>query len=185
MTQDALLKVQRRIAYKSCFFAGMLTLFFGFLGEGLFELFHITVDGLKAAGGVIFFSMGYDMLGARVARIKISKEMKESELEEADDIAITPIAIPLCGPGAITSAILLMSETDDSLGKKVGFCLGVIAIFAMTLFCFLGAEKIVGVIGKNGNKVVLRLMGLLLMILAVESFFGGLTPILREIFKIT
>ncbi|MBP9674040.1 MAG: MarC family protein [Bacteriovoracaceae bacterium] len=177
-----------RVAYKSCLFAFVAILVFAFFGNSILELFDISVDGLKIVGGVIFFIMGHEMLQAKLSRTKIS-ETTESLTKEAkqhlDDIAITPLAIPLlCGPGAITNAIILMSQTGESVSLKVGFVLGTIGILLFTLFCFISATRIVKIIGTTLNKVFLRLMGLLLMVIAVEFFFSGLKPILRHILKI-
>lgn len=54
--------------------------------------------------------------------------------------------------------------------------LGIIVLM-MLFTCIL-------LIGENGNKVMLRLLGLIVMVIAVEFFFSGLTPILRGILKI-
>ena len=66
-----------------------------------------------------------------------------------------------------------------------GIVLGVIILLiAFTYFLLLGAKQVTHLIGENGNKVMLRLMGLIVMVIAVEFFFNGLTPIVREMLKI-
>lgn len=177
--------VVHRVAVRACLFALGLALGFGFLGEYIFEIFHITIHGLKVVGGVIFFIMGYDMLGAKVTRTKVSQPHSPVELEAINDFAITPLAIPfLCGPGAITKCIILMNDTADSLSLKAAFCLGTCVTFFFTFLCLIGARQIASILGDTGNRVILRLMGLIIMIIAVESFFSGLTPIIREILRI-
>lgn len=90
--------------------------------------------------------------------------------------------IPLItGPGAITNAIVLMEDASSPLKKVMLF-------FAMLLVCTLmyptlwGSTRISKVLGETGNKILMRLMGLIVMVIAVEFFFSGLGPILRRIF---
>ena len=76
-----------------------------------------------------------------------------------------------------------MNETKSPV--ESGVVLGVIfLLIVITYIMLLGAKQVTHLIGENGNKVMLRLMGLIVMVIAVEFFFGGLTPIIREIFKI-
>ncbi|HNE03486.1 MAG TPA: MarC family protein, partial [Anaerolineales bacterium] len=85
----------------------------------------------------------------------------------------------ICGPGAITTSILLMNEADTMVEQ--GIVLGVIAVILLfTYLLLLGAKQVTRIIGENGNKVMLRLMGLIVMVIAVEFFFAGLTPIVRK-----
>lgn len=170
----------RRVAIKACSFALGILLMFGFFGENLFELFGITLNGLKVAGGVIFLIMGYDMLQARVTRTKVSDPPTKRQERHLDDIALTPLGIPLlAGPGGMTAAMLQMGKAS-SLSATIGFVLGLTAMVAFALGCLVGSARLARVLGPNGTKVIVRLMGLMLMVIAVESFFSGLTPIVRE-----
>lgn len=171
------------IARKSCLIACCLTLIFAFLGDYLFDLFGLTFDGLKVAGGIIFFLIGYDMLNTRLSNAKSPTTMLNTG--RAEELAVSPLAIPLlCGPGVLINTILLMGEAADNVSHKVAFVGGILVIFLLTWICFMKANKIIQLIGKSGSKIILSLMGLFMMILAVQYFFEGLTPILREIFKI-
>ena len=83
---------------------------FTFSGQFLFKFFGISSNGFRIAGGFIIFKIGFDMLQARYSNAKL----KEEEVKTyADDISITPLAIPmLCGPGAIANAIMLMDDAS-------------------------------------------------------------------------
>jgi multiple antibiotic resistance protein len=170
----------RRVAIKASSFALGTLLLFGFFGENLFELFGISLNGLKIVGGIIFLIMGYDMLQARVTRTKVSDPPTRTDRHHLDDLALTPLGIPLlAGPGGMTNAILQMGKAT-TLSAKVGFVLGLVAMVGFALGCLLGSGRIARLLGPSGTKVALRLMGMLLMVIAVESFFSGLTPIVRE-----
>lgn len=170
-----------RVARKAALTALFILLAFALTGQWIFRFFSISADSLRVVGGVIFFFMGYEMLQARLTRTQFDDETTH---EYINDIAITPLGIPIiCGPGAITNAILLMNEARAPV--EYGIVLGVIALLILiTYLMLLGAKQVTHLIGENGNKVMLRLMGLIVMVIAVEFFFNGLTPIVREMLKI-
>ena len=101
----------------------------------------------------------------------------------ADDISITPLAIPmLCGPGAIANAIMLMDDASTFTLK--GTLIGIIALVYFITFLILQAStRLVRILGETGNNVMMRLMGLILMVIAVECFVSGAKPILVDILK--
>ena len=93
------------------------------------------------------------------------------------------LGIPmLCGPGAIANAIVLMQDAHSYEMK--GILIGTIAlIYLLTFFILRASTKLVNVLGETGNNVMMRLMGLILMVIAVECFVSGLKPILVDIVR--
>ena len=153
---------------------------FTFSGQFLFKFFGISSNGFRIAGGFIIFKIGFDMLQARYSNAKL----KEEEVKTyADDISITPLAIPmLCGPGAIANAIMLMDDASTFTLK--GTLIGIIALVYFITFLILQAStRLVRILGETGNNVMMRLMGLKLMVIAVECFVSGLKPILIDILR--
>ena len=153
---------------------------FTFSGQFLFKFFGISSNGFRIAGGFIIFKIGFDMLQARYSNAKL----KEEEVKTyADDISITPLAIPmLCGPGAIANAIMLMDDASTFTLK--GTLIGIIALVYFITFLILHAStRLVRILGETGNNVMMRLMGLILMVIAVECFVSGLKPILIDILR--
>ena len=153
---------------------------FTFSGQFLFKFFGISSIGFRIAGGFIIFKIGFDMLQARYSNAKL----KEEEVKTyADDISITPLAIPmLCGPGAIANAIMLMDDASTFTLK--GTLIGIIALVYFITFLILQAStRLVRILGETGNNVMMRLMGLILMVIAVECFVSGLKPILIDILR--
>lgn len=153
---------------------------FTFSGQFLFKFFGISSNGFRIAGGFIIFKIGFDMLQARYSNAKL----KEEEVKTyADDISITPLAIPmLCGPGAIANAIMLMDDASTFTLK--GTLIRIIALVYFITFLILQAStRLVRILGETGNNVMMRLMGLILMVIAVECFVSGLKPILIDILR--
>jgi len=152
---------------------------FALSGQLLFKFFGISVNSFRMVGGIIFFMMGYDMLQARLVKVKISKETARKKY--VNDISITPLAIPMiCGPGAITNSIVLMEDANDIYKKSILFAV-VLLVCLISFIVLWSSSKIIKWLGETGNKIMMRLMGLIVMVIAVEFFFSGLKPILSEI----
>ena len=172
---------KRRTALRACLTAFLTLLIFAFGGQLLFRIFGISVNGFRVVGGIIFFQMGYDMLNAKLSRIKIEKSQVR---EYVDDISITPLGIPIiAGPGSITNSIVLM-EDAQSVMMKVVLIASIAATLILTYIAMVGSGKFVKIIGETGNKIMMKLMGLIVMVIAVEFMVSGLTPIIRGILKI-
>lgn len=179
MSMTASLSNQKRknTAKKASVIAFFTIIAFAFSGQILFKFFGISVNSFRIVGGVIFFAMGWDMLQARLGSIKHTDD--ENKIDAyVNDISVTPLAIPMiCGPGAITNAIILM-ESSDTIIKKVILISVIFLVLLITYLILRGASKITDKLGDTGNKVMMRLMGLIVMVIAVEFFFSGLKPII-------
>ena len=178
MTQGMTEKERRFIITRATLTAFIIIMVFTFAGQFLFKFFGISTNGFRIAGGVIIFKIGFDMLQARYTPMKL----KDEEIKTyANDISITPLGIPmLCGPGAIANAIVLMQDAQTVELK--GVLIGSIAfIYLLTYFILRASTRLVDVLGETGNNVMMRLMGLILMVIAVECFVGGMKPILVDV----
>lgn len=181
MTADLTPQQKTQTATKAMITAFLTLILFAFTGHFIFSFFGVSVDAFRVVGGVIFFMVGFDMLQARLVKTKVSDEQVKKYV---NDISITPLAIPMiCGPGAITNAIVLMQDAD-TIQKKLVFFGTIFVVSLITLIGLLGAGRFAKFLGETGNNVLMRIMGLLIMVIAVEFFFSGLGPILRNILMI-
>jgi len=180
MTADLDNKCRTRTAKKATLVSFIAVVIFAFSGQLLFNFFGISVNSFRIVGGVIFFIMGMDMLQARLGKVKI----KDSEVKTyVNDISVTPLAIPMiCGPGALTNAIVLM-EDADSITKKIVLIFSVSLVMLLTYIILYSSSRIIKFLGETGINVMMRLMGLIVMVIAVEFFFAGLKPIIMEMAK--
>lgn len=180
MTQGMTEKERRSVVRRATFVSFLTLMLFVLAGQFLFQFFGLSTNGFRIAGGVIIFKIGFDMLQARYTPMKL----KDEEIKTyADDISITPLAIPmLCGPGAIANAIVLMQDayTIDMKGILIGM---IALIYFITYLILRASTRLVKVLGETGNNVMMRLMGLILMVIAVECFVGGAKPIFIDILK--
>lgn len=180
MSSSMTTRQRNKTAFKATIIAFAMLLVFAFGGQFIFSFFSISIDSLRIVGGVIFFLVGFDMLQARFSRMKSAGESQE---EFSSDIAITPLAIPMiCGPGSITNGIVLM-EDANSFGYKMILIGGLTVVMLITYVVLLSSSKLIKWMGDMGIKVMMRLMGLIVMVIAVEFFFAGLRPIITSILK--
>ncbi len=171
MDQAAKLKVAR----DSTEFALAILLIFTVAGGWILQLFGISIEAFRIAGGLLLFGIGMDMVYAKTSRTQMTATEKY-EGQDADDIAVMPLAIPMiAGPGAITSAIVLMNEAT-AMGFAAIVVVPVAAVTAVgiTYVMMRHSDVIVRRIGQREYRVVNRLMGMLLIAISVQFIIIGL-----------
>ena len=180
MTQGMSKDERQRIVKRATIISFLILIVFTFSGQFLFKFFGISTNGFRIAAGFIIIKIGYDMLQARYTNVKLKNEEIRTY---ANDISITPLSIPmLCGPGAIANGIMLMDESTS--WSMVAILVGIIAlVYLLTYFILKDSTRLVDLIGETGNNVMMRLMGLILMVIAVECFVSGARPILIDIIQ--
>ena len=167
------------IASKSIIVAFLVILLFAITGQFIFRFFGISIHSLRIVGGIIFFMIGMDLMQARLSKI----EIKDGEVKKkyVTDISITPMAIPiLCGPGAITNAIILMEDAVN-YQQRATLLATVIVVLLLTYLSLISANRILKFVGDTIKTVLMRLMGLIIMVISVEYVFAGLIPHLEKI----
>ncbi len=180
MTSGLDKKARTKTAYKASLAAFITLVIFAFIGQLMFKFFGISVHSFRIVGGIIFFLMGMDMLQARLGKVKVN----ENEVKKyVSDISITPLAIPMiAGPGSLTNAIVLMEDATET-PQKIVLIVSIFVVMLLTYFILFSSSKIIKLLGETGNNVLMRIMGLIVMVIAVEFFFSGLKPIVLDMFK--
>ena len=173
---------RRHIIKRATIVSFVILIAFTLCGQFLFKFFRISTNGFRIAAGFIILKIGYDMLQARYSNAKL----KDDEIKAyVNDISITPLSIPmLCGPGAIANGIILMSDAT-TIELKVTLITMIAIVYGISYIVLRLSTRLVNIIGETGNNVMMRLMGLILMVIAVECFVGGLKPILIDIIQMS
>lgn len=177
LTEGLPRSAQRSAALRSIIYAFVIVAAFSIAGNLLFRAFGVTLPAFRIAGGVLVFLVGYQLLHGRESAIHHPTAADRDEESAAADVAITPLAIPiLAGPGTISTAMSFVAPQQD-LGHTiaVALVLGVFAVIcALTAVCFLLAERLVARLGPGVIKVITRLMGLLLTVIAAQMLIQGI-----------
>lgn len=161
--------------------AGVLVVF-TLLGGTIFQLFGITMDAFRIAGGIIIFAIGLDMLDAKRVRGKAT-ESEEQDARLQDEVAVSPLGIPMIvGPGAITTVMVLM--TQASTVAHVLIILGAIAVVLGGIYGSLRmGPRLISFFGPSGLNVMTRIMGLLVAVIGVQFVIDGVRPVLAGVLR--
>ncbi|PIV81790.1 hypothetical protein COW53_02490 [bacterium CG17_big_fil_post_rev_8_21_14_2_50_64_8] len=188
LTKDMDRSRKRRTLIKAILTAfGVLSLFTLF-GHQLLAMFGITLDAFRIAGGIVFFGIGLDMLQSRPRRWRtgINRAVADDAVlhaggEAEDDPAITPIGIPiLAGPGSITTVMVLTPQAPTAVGSLLVLA-AVAAILILSGGLLMGADALLAKLGHTGLRIIEKLMGLLLTVIAVQLVIDGASPVLQRL----
>jgi len=166
-----------RMARLACIISAVILMVFVITGQALFRFLGITLPAFKIAGSVVLMLIALDMLRARRSPVKQTTE-ETHEAAAKEDIAITPLAVPmLAGPGAISTSILLHTQAPDLL-HTLGLLFSIAVVCAVSYLVFrVAAKGATKFISPIAMKIVERLMGLLLAAIAVQFAIDGLTDL--------
>lgn len=162
---------RRATARRACIAAMLLLVTFAAMGRAIFELFGITMPAFRIAGGLILWLVAMDMLHGTRSTQEGTAEIREATVKE--DVAITPLAMPmLAGPGAISTVMVLSGQARTTSQTVVVY--GSILLALLIAWATLrAAERLVIRVGQTGIRVMTRLMGLLLAAIAVQFVITG------------
>lgn len=182
MTNGLSEKQRQHIVRRATIVSFIILITFTLFGQFVFKFFGISTNGFRIAAGFIILKIGYDMIQARYSNAKL----KDNEIKAyVNDISITPLSIPmLCGPGAIANGIILMSDAT-TIELKITLILTIAVVYLLSFIILSLSTRLVKFMGETGNNVMMRLMGLILMVIAVECFVGGVKPILIDIIRMS
>jgi multiple antibiotic resistance protein len=169
---------RKRMARKAAITCFIVLTSFALGGQLIFRMFGITLPAFEVAGGLILLLIGLDMLQAkRSPTQEASGDTEEAAAKE--DAGIVPLGIPmLAGPGAISSVMVLVGQVPHLWQWQMGAILGAIAVTALVSYWVLaGAGRVRRVMGETGIRILVRIMGLLLVALAMQFFVNGLTDL--------
>ncbi len=178
ITEGADAERRKRMARKASITCFIVLTAFALGGQYIFQMFGIKLPAFEIAGGLILMLIGLDMLEAK----RSATQEAHGDTEEAaakEDAGIVPLGIPmLAGPGAISSVMVLVGQVPSLWNWEMGAILGSIALTALISYWVLaGASRVRHVLGETGIRILVRIMGLLLVALAMQFFVNGLTDL--------
>ncbi|MEM3395730.1 MAG: MarC family protein [Thermoplasmata archaeon] len=164
------------IILRSVIVAFAVLVIFALLGEYIFRVFGFTIHAFKIAGGLLLFTIAFEMLQGEKSKTKITEKDKEEALAR-EEIGIVPLGVPLlAGPGAITTVMIYVTyaQRTDFAPVGYGIIIGSIAIVCILAYLFLAiADKIFARAGRIGILAFSRIMGLILAGVAVQFIIDG------------
>jgi len=146
---------------------------FALLGNRIFQVFGITIDAFRIAGGIILLKISLDMVEAKSLRTRHTPEEDQEGLAK-EDVAIIPLAMPmLSGPGAISTVIVLTAQaTSAGLMSALLIAIGMNAGFVYLIL--RSSTRVVALFKETGMRILTRILGIVLASIAVQFILTGI-----------
>jgi multiple antibiotic resistance protein len=162
-----------RTAKVACCTMAAVLLVFSVAGTVLFRVLNITMPAFQIAASIVLLMISLDMLRVQRSRVQETSEEKLAGTAK-DDIAITPLAIPmLAGPGAISTTILLQNEAR-TIPQHLALYGCIVAVAVASYLVFRLAVRGARWLNPIAMSIAIRVMGLLLAAIAVQFMLNAL-----------
>jgi multiple antibiotic resistance protein len=179
ITQDQTRDQRAVTARRACIAATLILVGFALAGTLIFRIFGITIEAFRIAGGLILWVVAMDMLHGERRTQESRPEIAEGRVK--DDVAVTPLAMPmLAGPGAISTIMVLAGQARTVPQKIVVHGSILITLLLSWIVLRLG-DRVVMKMGQTGIRVMTRIMGLLLAAIAVQFVLTGIRDALKGV----
>jgi len=172
LTDSENVQTIKNIARRGTLTAFFVLTLFALGGRYIFDIYSITTYAFRIVGGILFFKVGFDLLHARNSRTKNTPKEEEEALQK-EDFGISPLGLPmLAGPGSITAVVLFMSE-QKILIEYAMVIFAIWPVLTIAYFILINSSRLFQFIGITGMRIIMRLMGLILMVVAVQMVIDG------------
>jgi multiple antibiotic resistance protein len=154
-----------RVLRRELLIACAILMLFLFAGEHILALLGIRQNTLSISGGIILFLIALGMVFPA-----------KSVLHEHDDAEpfIVPLAVPmLAGPSTIALLLLLATRHPNQIATSA---LALLIAWGGSAAVLLVTPRLLGLLGHKGTQALERLMGLVLILIAVQMFIDGISP---------
>lgn len=165
---------KRILALRASAIAALILIVTALLGNWFLEQLHIGIDAFQISGGILLFGVAIRMIfGHRIQQE--GSEAESAARERIADLAAFPLAIPLiAGPGAITATLLLASHTGGDPSRLLALLVIIVVAAGASALAFLLANYLARILGRTGNIVIARLLGILLAAFAAQFVVNGI-----------
>jgi len=160
---------QRGILLRELLFALILMILFQFLGDWLLKYLDLERSTLSLAGGVILFLISLKMV--------FPEEHGSLSAHERDPYLV-PIATPFVAGPSLLAVIMLYSNRAES---PLLLLASILIAWVVSVLIMLGFTYFQPLLGERGGKAAERLMGLILILLAVQMLEEGVRMFLGSL----
>ncbi len=138
--------------------------FFQFLSRFLFEFLQISEVNIRLSSGLILFLYAIKIL------FSYPSSPRKQIPHNHEEPFIIPLAIPLvAGPGLLATILLFARLEQNAFMMFLAICIAWLATFCV----FLAGPFLYRILGKNGLLAIEKLMGMVLILLAIQRFLDG------------
>lgn len=165
-------KRRTRVIIREALLALLVLVLFLFAGKYVLQFLNLTQHALSISGGVILFMISIRM----VFPVKRSGAFPD-ELD--GEPLLVPLAIPMiAGPSALAIVILMATSEPD---KLMFWLAALLAAWFLSSVILVSATKLQDLLGRRGLIAMERLMGMLLVALAIQMLLNGISAYLQDL----
>ncbi len=171
---------QRRTALRVLFYSAVMCAVVAVAGRQILDLFNISIDAFRVAGGVVLAGIALNLLNGHAATSHKTTDAEHSASRDlgADDVAFFPLTFPMIvGPGSITTLIVFLHEAG-SVANYIAYAAVVAAVLAMLGLTFYFAGDLDKRLSLTLRAIITRIMGMLLLAIAIAMLAQGLLKLL-------
>lgn len=163
---------RRFILMRETFFMMLLLLVFFLLGSHILRYFQFSTGALNISGGILLLLIAVGLIFPKMSVLGQSGE--EEDPAEGEPFLV-PITVPLVvGPAAI-AFVMLQATLCENLTQTMAYMFGIVLASGITGALLLFSEHVISRLGRNASAILARLMGTLLVLLAVQMCLNGIT----------
>lgn len=162
---------RQKIALRAVLISAVVLGGFLIFGQFLLKALDVSLSAFQIGGGLVLLIVGLQM----VLEQEKSNTNTEESSSDIGDVAVFPIAIPfIAGPGAIMSVVLLTDNDKFTIADQGITAVVMLSILAFTYWILTQSERIQGLLGAAGANIITRIIGLLVVAIAIQTMLTGI-----------
>ncbi len=179
LTSDYSRDIQKKIAFRVSIYCTVSMIILAWVGEWLLKLLGISLPTLTATGGLILMLNSLPLaLKGSSSRKKVDADAIQNEENDWRDLLITPLVFPLTMGAGIISLVVTYAGQMQSIGDRLILNGIILSQGLVILLIFYFAGPLSRKIGPQGNMVMNRIAGIILVCLAFNLLTTGLKGLL-------
>jgi MarC family membrane protein len=181
LTQNDTKSERSRIAVWTAVNVFIILIISFFIGEYVLKFFGISIDALRIAGGLIILSSGFSLLTGNFSKRRGVNKKVESDAQQRNDIALSPLAIPmLAGPGSISLLIAFYQDFNE-IEEKVIACVAMLVVCFVIFLVLKSAHYLSKILGASGIVAISRVIGFIVIAIGIQYISSSVVNILKTI----
>jgi multiple antibiotic resistance protein len=181
LTQNDTKKERSRISLWTAINVFIILIVSFFIGQYVLLFFGISIDALRIAGGIIIVSSGFSLLSGKFTKKRGINKKAETDAQQRNDIALTPLAIPmLAGPGSISLLIAFYQEHNTTMEIIIS-SIAILAIAVAIFIILKSAHYLAKILGASGIIAISRIVGFIVIAIGIQYIVSAIINIIKGI----
>lgn len=179
LTQDYNKKERSRVSLWTAIDVFIILIISYFIGQYVLKFFGISIDSLRIAGGLIIVSSGFSLLTGKFSKTRGINKQVEQEIQNRNDIALTPLAIPmLAGPGSMSLLIAFYQE-NHTTNAIIASCFAILAVSILIFLMLRSAHYLSKILGASGIVAISRIIGFIVIAIGIQYIVSAIINIIK------